>query len=85
MNDHTRILAAALLAAEHSISITHHTDTVTVEALRAGTLWWSTAPVHTNRAIATASAIADLCDQLSISSAAATTTALLALRGETVL
>ena len=57
MNDHTRILAAALLAAEHSISITRHT--VTVEALRAGTLWWSTVPAHTNRAVATATAIAD--------------------------
>lgn len=41
--------------------------------------------VHANRAIATATAITDLCDQLSISSAVAMTTALLALQGESVL
>ena len=85
MNEHIKILAAALLAAEYRISTTQGEHSVTAELRQADTLYWHTVTAQHERALATATAILDVCDQLNISTAAATTTALLALRCQSVL
>lgn len=71
---------------EHTVNRPPSPSSVTAQPQRDGTTWWSTVTVHSNRAAATATAVTSLCDQLGISTAAAaTTTALLALRAESVL